>query len=100
LKKWGHELRVAWWHQTAKGDLDIDELLAVGRGDEIEVITFAQFEALTHNPNQLWESITDLFKGLKQRLDKSFKGFGQPPSPSQPSPSLTIIDGSIGIPGS
>lgn len=92
LKKWGYELRVAWWHQTAKGDLDIDELLAAGRGDEIEVITFAQFEAIAHNPNQLWESITDLFKGLKRRLDTGFKGFGQPPSLSQPSPPPTIID--------
>lgn len=92
LRKWGHELRVAWWHQTAKSDLDIDELLAAGRGDEIEIITFAQFEALAHNPNQLWESITDLFKGLKRRLDKGFKGFGKPPSPSQSPPAPTIID--------
>lgn len=92
LKQLGYEVQIGWWQQFTKEELDIDDLLAAGRGNEIQIITVAQFEALTHNPNQLWGSITDLFKGLKRRLDKGFKGFGQPPASSQPLPPLTIID--------
>ncbi|MBD1903790.1 hypothetical protein NDI44_22405 [Trichocoleus sp. DQ-A3] len=81
LEKWGYELRVAWWGQVSKKDLDIDELLAARRGEEIEIITWAQFEALAHNLNQLLEGVADLFRNLKQRLGNSFKGFGRPPAP-------------------
>ncbi|MEW5860128.1 MAG: hypothetical protein AB1861_22540, partial [Cyanobacteriota bacterium] len=90
LKKWGYELRVAWWGQVSKKDLDIDELLAARRGEEIEIITWAQFEALAHNLNQLSEGVVDLFRNLRQRLGNSFKGFGRPPAPKPLAPNPTL----------
>lgn len=87
LKKEGYELCVAWWGQVSKDDLDIDELLAAGRGEKIKIITWAQFEAIARNPNQLWEEVKDLFRNFGQRLSNSFKGFGRPPA-LNPTPAL------------
>ena len=51
VTRWGYTLRVAWWNQIDKDtDLDADELLAAGRGEEIEEITWSQFEAHAQNP--------------------------------------------------
>jgi hypothetical protein len=48
VTRWGLSLRVAWWNQIDKSaDLDADELLAAGRGEEIEEITWAEFEEFT-----------------------------------------------------
>jgi hypothetical protein len=70
----------------------LHQLLAAGRGDEVEIITFAQFEAIAHNPNQIWKEVTDVLKGLKSTLDKTFKGFGKPPKPPTPKPPPTFIE--------
>ena len=89
-KKLGYELRVAWWNQISKDDLDIDDLLAAGRDNEIEIITWAEFKAIARNPkkvregfNALLRQVTDSIKGLRD----TFKGFGKPPKPKpQPEP--------------
>jgi len=85
LKKWGYELHIAWWGQLSKNDLDIDELLAARRGEDIEIITWAQFEALAQDLNQLSEELKNLFRNLRQRLNPSFKGFGTSPAPKSTS---------------
>ncbi len=83
MKELGYELNVSWWGQTTKEEhLDIDELLAAGRGDEIQTITWEQFEELeelAQNPNVIRDGFKGLFHNLKQKLDKAFKGFGKPP---------------------
>lgn len=91
LRSWGYNLRVGFWNQLTKEDLDVDELLAAGRGEEIEIITWAQFEAITRNPNQIPKEVTDLLKELKNRVDRAFKGFGKPPKEKTPKPLPKVI---------
>lgn len=126
LRKWGYFLRIGWWGQHSKDDLDIDELLAAGRGDDIKIITFAEFQkqhrqeqkfhdrlsqekragllnstmnrgASTDQPGSLpvfkegiGDNIITAIGRLAKQLTKTFKGFGQPPKPSQNQPLTTI----------
>ncbi|MEW5858115.1 MAG: hypothetical protein AB1861_12135 [Cyanobacteriota bacterium] len=89
LKERGYELHVGWWGQVDKNYLDIDELLAAHPGRDIEIITWAQFEAIAHKPNQIWGEVTGLFRNFRQRLNK-FKGFGTPPAP-KPAQSKPLV---------
>jgi hypothetical protein len=78
VTRWGLSLRVAWWNQIDKNaDLDADELLAAGRGEEIEEITWAQFEAIAHNPNRIYQEILNLFQKTKVFIQRRVVGFGQ-----------------------
>ncbi|MBD2007074.1 MULTISPECIES: hypothetical protein [Cyanophyceae] len=86
LKELGHKVNVLWWRQTSKDDLDLDDMLAAGRGDEIEEITWEKFKAIARDANNFWKETTSLFQNLKQRVENSFKGFGTPPSPTPPEP--------------
>lgn len=76
LKKLGYELHIGWWNQLTKDDLDIDELLAAGRGEEIKIITFAQFEQIARQQQQWSDDIITAFGRLAKQLTKTFKGFG------------------------
>jgi hypothetical protein len=77
---WGYTLCVAWWNQVYKNaDLDADELLAAGRGEEIEEITWAEFEAHAHNPNRIYQQIVNLFQKTKAFIQRSVVGFGKVP---------------------
>jgi hypothetical protein len=78
VTRWGLSLRVAWWNQIDKNaDLDADELLAAGRGEEIEEITWSQFEAIAHNPNRIYQQILNLFQKTKAFIQRRVVGFGQ-----------------------
>ena len=80
VTRWGYTLRVAWWNQVYKNaDLDADELLAAGRGEEIEEITWSQFEAHAHNPNRIYQEIVNLFQTAKAFIKRSVVGFGKVP---------------------
>jgi hypothetical protein len=80
VTRWGYTLRVAWWNQVYKNaDLDADELLAAGRGEEIEEITWAEFEAHAHNPNRIYQEIVNLFQTTKAFIKRSVVGFGKVP---------------------
>jgi hypothetical protein len=108
VTRWGLSLRVAWWNQIDKSaDLDADELLAAGRGEEIEEITWAEFEAIAHNPNRIYQQILNLFQKTKafiqrqglQTLQNSTAVNGhQPVQPNTPSPSsgtLSYVPGQL-----
>jgi hypothetical protein len=78
VTRWGYILRVAWWNQVKKNeDLDADELLAAGYGEEIEEITWSQFEAIAHNPNRIYQQILNLFQKTKAFIQRRVVGFGQ-----------------------
>lgn len=80
VRSWGYTLRVAWWKQIDKNaDLDADELLAAGRGEEIEEITWAEFEAIAHNPNRIYQQIVNLFQKTKAFIQRRVVGFGKVP---------------------
>jgi len=88
VTRWGYKLRVAWWEQIHKtADLDADELLAAGRGEEIEEITWAEFEAKSRNPKWLYQEVIQLFQ--KARIGKKRRPIkvGTPP---QSTPSLKL----------
>lgn len=91
-KKLGYKLRIGWWGQLSKNDLDIDELLTAGRGNEIQEITFAQFEALANNPNNNRRSLNpDGLKLFVKRIIERYrpkKGFGNVPTPEPTQPNL------------
>jgi hypothetical protein len=108
VTRWGLSLRVAWWNQIDKSaDKDADELLAAGYGEEIEEITWAEFEAHAHNPNRIYQQILNLFQKTKafiqrqgrQTLQNSTAVNGhQPVQPNTPSPSsgtLSYVPGQL-----
>ncbi|BDA72372.1 hypothetical protein CAL7716_065380 [Calothrix sp. PCC 7716] len=65
LKKWGYELQVAWWGQVDKSHPDPDEYAG-----KYELLTWNQFESLSRNPLQFWDSV-------KQQLSKLSNVFKQ-----------------------
>ncbi|OUL25429.1 hypothetical protein BV378_15265 [Nostoc sp. RF31YmG] len=83
LRKWRYKLYVGWWNQRTKGDLDIDELLASGRGNEIKVITWTEFEQQARFEQRFCDEIKIALDHLSNQLNKTFKGFGQPPQQKQ-----------------
>jgi hypothetical protein len=96
VSRWGYTLRVAWWNQVYKNaDLDADELLAAGRGQEIEEITWSQFEAYVHNPNRIYQEIVNLFQTAKAFIKRSVVGFGKVPQRKglQPLQKPTSVNG-------
>ncbi|MEW6490934.1 MAG: hypothetical protein AB1589_00050 [Cyanobacteriota bacterium] len=87
VARWGYTLRVAWWNQIDKDtDLDADELLAAGRGEEIEEITWAEFEAHAHNPHRIYQEIVNLFQKTKSFIQHSVVGFGKVPQRQEVQP--------------
>lgn len=96
VTRWGYTLNVAWWNQIDKDtDLDADELLAAGRGEEIEEITWAEFEAIAHNPNRIYQEIVNLFQTAKAFIKRSVVGFGKVPQHRrlQPLQKSTSVNG-------
>ena len=80
VTRWGYTLRIGWWNQIDKDtDKDADELLAAGRGEEIEEITWSQFEQIAHNPNRIYQEIVNLFQTTKAFIKRSVVGFGKVP---------------------
>jgi hypothetical protein len=78
VTRWGLSLRVAWWNQIDKNaDKDADELLAAGYGEEIEEITWAEFEAIAQNPNRIYQEILNLFQKTKVFIQRRVVGFGK-----------------------
>jgi hypothetical protein len=96
VTRWGYTLRVAWWNQVEKNvDKDADELLAAGRGEEIEEITWSQFEAIAQNPNRIYQEIVNLFQKTKAFIQRRVVGFGQIPQHQelQPLQESTSVNG-------
>ncbi|HEY9604858.1 MAG TPA: hypothetical protein V6C85_24860 [Allocoleopsis sp.] len=96
VTRWGYILNVAWWNQIDKDvDLDADELLAVGRGEEIEEITWAEFEQIAHNPNRIYQEIVNLFQTTKAFIQRRVVGFGKVPQRQglQPLQKSTSVNG-------
>ena len=96
VTRWGYTLRVAWWNQVYKNaDLDADELLAAGRGDEIEEITWAEFEQIAHNPHRIYQQIVNLFQKTKAFIQRRVVGFGKVPQHQglQPLQNSTAVNG-------
>jgi hypothetical protein len=96
VTRWGLSLRVAWWNQIDKNaDLDADELLAAGRGEEIEEITWAEFEAIAQNPNRIYQEILNLFQKTKAFIQRRVVGFGKAPQHQglQSSQNSTAVNG-------
>jgi hypothetical protein len=96
VTRWGYTLRVAWWNQVYKNaDLDADELLAAGRGEEIEEITWSQFEQIAHNPNRIYQEIVNLFQKANAFIKRSVVGFGKVPQNQrlQPLQKSTSVNG-------
>ncbi len=58
LRKWGYELRIAWWGQVDKSCPDPDEYTG-----SYELLSWNQFESLSRNPLQFWD-------GVKHQLGK------------------------------
>jgi hypothetical protein len=80
VTRWGYTLGIAWWNQIDKNaDLDADELLAAGYGEEIEEITWSQFEAHAQNPNRIYQQILNLFQKTKAFIQRRVVGFGKAP---------------------
>ena len=71
LKKWGYTLQIAWWGQIDKNCKDGDEYL-----DEYELLTWAQFEGMSHHPNRFWESVKQELGKIKKCLRRT------PPTPT------------------
>jgi hypothetical protein len=63
LQQWGYSIRVAWWGQVTKADLDIDEL---DDFSGIEWLTTAQLEAIAR-PHLDW------LGQIQRRLQRVFK---------------------------
>ncbi|MBD1835369.1 hypothetical protein H6F61_22450 [Cyanobacteria bacterium FACHB-472] len=91
LKKLGYKVNVFWWHQVNKDYLDLDEMLAAGRGHEIQEIAWYKFrsiandiaedEAIIHEPTPfLKKGVVGFIRNLAKRL-----GF-KPPEPTPPKP--------------
>jgi hypothetical protein len=76
LKKWGYTLQIAWWGQIDKKCLDGDEYL-----DEYELLTWQQFEGMSHHPNRFWDSV-------KQELGRIKKCLRRTPPATPTSPEL------------
>ena len=95
VTRWGYTLRIGWWNQIDKDtDKDADELLAAGRGEEIEEITWAEFEAIAHNPNRIYQEILNLFQTAKAFIKRSVVGFGKVPRRGlQPLQKPTSVNG-------
>jgi hypothetical protein len=66
LKKWGYTLQIAWWGQIDKNCLDGDEYL-----DEYELLTWAQFEGMSHHPNRFWDSVKQELGKIKRCLRRT-----------------------------
>ncbi len=80
VTRWGYTLGIAWWNQIDKNaDLDADELLAAGYGEEIEEITWAEFEAIAQNPHRIYQQILNLFQKTKAFIQRRVVGFGKAP---------------------
>lgn len=100
VTRWGYTLRVAWWNQIDKNaDLDADELLAAGRGEEIEEITWAEFEAIAHNPHRIYQEIVNLFQKTKAFIQRRSVGFGKVPQHQklQPCQKSTAVNGNEAV---
>ncbi|HEY9832928.1 MAG TPA: hypothetical protein V6D26_20410 [Stenomitos sp.] len=96
VTRWGYTLRVAWWNQIDKNaDKDADELLAAGRGEEIEEITWAEFEAEARNPHRIYQEILNLFQKTKAFIQRPRGGFGKVPQHPelQPGQKPTAVNG-------
>jgi len=72
LREWGYTIRVAWWGQVTKADLDIDELEDFS---EIEWLTTAQLEAVSaqRNSGGSVHSRLDWLKQIQQRLQRALQ---------------------------
>jgi len=96
VTRWGYTLNIAWWNQVYKNaDLDADELLAAGRGEEIEEITWSQFEAIAQNPYRIYQEILNLFQKTKAFIKRRVVGFGKVPQRQelQPLQESTSVNG-------
>ncbi|MDZ8104696.1 MAG: hypothetical protein RM338_03610 [Nostoc sp. DedQUE12a] len=61
---------VGWWGQITKEECDIDELLAEGEIEKIQIITASKFEAIAGDCNE-----NLILKKLEKFVDKTKRGF-------------------------
>ncbi|NJM73390.1 MAG: hypothetical protein HC862_26510 [Scytonema sp. RU_4_4] len=80
LLRWGYTLRVAWWGQIDKNCADPDEY----KGN-FEIITWAQFESLSHSTSSFWDNLKVSFAKLGKFLGTVKKFDNKAPHhPQQP----------------
>ncbi|MEC4818662.1 MAG: hypothetical protein SAK29_36115, partial [Scytonema sp. PMC 1069.18] len=71
VKRWGYTLKVAWWGQVDKSCADGDEYTG-----EFEILSWAQFESLSRNPQSVWDDVIHQLDKIKKLL-RPGRGFAR-----------------------